>query len=141
MRVKTSSMAFGVAATLAAFATMSSHGTAQAASTADDLNRDADQALRTLYRTNPIAADIAKQSRAVLVFPNIVKAGLIFGGAYGEGVLKVGQAVDGYYNSITASFGLQAGGQSYGYVVFLMNDRAVNYIHKSYGWELGTDPA
>jgi len=58
---------------------MVSYGTAHAASTASDLNRDADQALQTLYRTNPVAASIAKQSRAVLVFPNIVKAGLICG--------------------------------------------------------------
>jgi len=49
----------------------------------------------------------------------------------------VGDAIDGYYNSITASWGLQAGAQSYGYVVFLMNDKAVNYIHQTHGWEIG----
>jgi len=140
MRVKTNSMAFCVAATLAAFATMNSYGTAQAASTADDLNRDADQALRTLYRTNPIAADIAKQSRAVLVFPNIVKAGLIFGGAYGEGELKEGGHVASYYNSFSGSWGLQAGAQSYGYAVFLMNPKAVEYLERSEGWEIGVGP-
>ena len=106
----------------------------------EDLNKDADQALHMLTKTNPLAADIAKQARAVLIFPNIVKAGLVFGGAYGEGVLRQDSKIDGYYNSITASFGWQAGAQSYGYVVFLMNDKAVNYVHETHGWEIGVGP-
>ncbi len=110
------------------------------AATAEDLNRDADQALRALYKTNPVAEAISKQARAILVFPNIVKAGLVFGGAYGEGVLKQGSGVDGYYNSVTGSWGLQAGAQSYGYVVFLMSKKAVKYVHETHGWEIGVGP-
>jgi lipid-binding SYLF domain-containing protein len=109
------------------------------AATADDLNRDANQALQMLFRTNPIAQDISGKARAVLVFPNIIKAGLVFGGSYGEGVLKEGSKVD-YYNSVSGSWGLQAGAQSYGYVVFLMSNKAVDYVHKSDGWELGVGP-
>jgi len=109
------------------------------AATAEDLNKDAAQALQGLYKTNPLAEDISKQAKAILVFPNIVKAGLIFGGAYGEGVLMEGSKVD-YYNSVTASWGWQAGAQSYGYVVFLMNNKALRYIHKSHGWEIGVGP-
>lgn len=111
-----------------------------AATTKEDLSREADHSLELLTRSNPLASDVAKQAKAVLIFPNIVKAGLIFGGAYGEGVLKKGTAVDGYYNSITASWGLQAGAQSYGYAVFLMNDKAVEYIHKTHGFEVGVGP-
>ena len=111
------------------------------ASSPEDLNRDSDTALNQLVTTNPVAADLANKAHAVLIFPNIVKAGLIFGGAYGEGELKQGARIDGYYNSVTASWGLQAGAQSYGYVVFLMNDKAVRYIHKSHGWEIGTGPS
>jgi len=110
------------------------------AKTPEDLNKDGDQALHMLTSTNPLAADIARKAKAVLIFPNIVKAGLVFGGAYGEGVLKQGTKIDGYYNSVTASWGLQAGAQSYGYVVFLMNDRAVHYIHETHGWEVGVGP-
>ena len=111
-----------------------------AASTAADLNADSYRALQTLYRTNPVAAHIARQSRAVLIFPNIVKAGLVFGGAYGEGELRVGGRVAGYYNSFSASWGLQAGAQSYGYAVFLMTPRALQYLDRSDGWELGVGP-
>ncbi|MHA7848194.1 lipid-binding SYLF domain-containing protein [Serratia sp. D1N4] len=116
-----------------------SSGQAVAAS-ASDLDRDAMQALNTLYQHNPVAKKIAAQSRAILVFPKVIKAGLVFGGSYGEGVLlKNNKPVD-YYNSVSASWGLQAGAQSYGYVVFLMNDSAVEYLQKSKGWEVGVGP-
>jgi lipid-binding SYLF domain-containing protein len=110
------------------------------AATADDLNKDASQALQTLYRVNPVAETISKQARAVLVFPHVVKAGLVFGGSYGEGVLKEGPKVINYYNSVSGSWGLQAGAQSYGYVVFLMNDNAVSYVNNTKGWEIGVGP-
>ncbi|HUD24800.1 MAG TPA: lipid-binding SYLF domain-containing protein [Burkholderiaceae bacterium] len=110
------------------------------AATAEDLNRSAEQALRTLYRTNETAAKIGNIAKAALVFPNIVRAGLIFGGGYGEGVLMQGSKAIDYYNSVSGSWGLQAGAQSYGYVVFLMNDRARSYLQKSRGWEIGVGP-
>jgi len=91
------------------------------AATAEDLNKDALQTLQTLYKSNPVAKSISEKATEILVFPNIVRAGLVFGGAYGEGVLlKDSKPVD-YYNSVSASFGWQAGVQSYCYVVFLMN--------------------
>src|SRR5471030_163827 len=110
------------------------------AATAEDLDRDADQALQTLYKVNPAADAISRKARAILVFPKIVKAGLVFGGSYGEGVLMKGGKVTGYYNSASASWGWQAGAESYAYVVFLMNDKAVNYLAKSKGWEIGVGP-
>lgn len=110
------------------------------AATSADLDVSSAQALDNLYKSNPTAAMLGKNAKAILIFPNIVKAGLIFGGAYGEGELKEGSTVNGYYNTVTASWGLQAGAQSYGYVVFLMNDKAMKYIHRSEGWEIGVGP-
>lgn len=110
------------------------------AATAEDLNKDASQALATLYKTNPIAEQVSKNARAVLVFPHVIKAGLVFGGSYGEGVLKEGPKVINYYNSVSGSWGLQAGAQSYGYVVFLMNNNAVSYVDRTQGWEIGVGP-
>ena len=104
------------------------------AATKEDLNKEADQALKVLYKSNPVARDISKKAKEILVFPKIYRAGLVFGGSYGEGVLFQGSRVDGYYNSVSASWGWQAGVQSYSYVVFLMNDRAVNYLKKTKGW-------
>ena len=111
------------------------------AATPEDLTKDSNQALVTLTKSNSLAADIAGKAKAILIFPNIVKAGLIFGGAYGEGILKENDSVYGYYNSVTASVGWQAGAQSYGYVVFLMTDKAVDYIHQTHGWEIGVGPS
>ncbi|HET9112786.1 MAG TPA: lipid-binding SYLF domain-containing protein [Burkholderiales bacterium] len=110
------------------------------AATKEDLNKEADQALKVLYKSNPVARDISKKAKEILVFPKIYRAGLVFGGSYGEGVLFQGSRVDGYYNSVSASWGWQAGVQSYSYVVFLMNDRAVNYLKKTKGWEIGVGP-
>jgi lipid-binding SYLF domain-containing protein len=140
LRMRATLAAVGLATALAVPVGMACCGSAQAASTAKDLNNHADEALEVLYRTNPVAADIAKQARAVLVFPNIVKAGLIFGGAYGEGELKQGARVVNYYNSFSASWGLQAGAQAYGYAVFLMNEKAMEYLDRSEGWEIGVGP-
>ncbi|MEA3642948.1 MAG: lipid-binding SYLF domain-containing protein [Lamprobacter sp.] len=110
------------------------------AATAEDLDRDAAKALQLLYETNPTTVEIGKNAKAILVFPSVVKAGLVFGGSYGEGVLMKGDEVAGYYNSVSASWGWQAGAQSYSYVVFLMNDKAVSYLDSSEGWEIGVGP-
>lgn len=110
------------------------------AETAADLNRESSEALAMLGRSNPLAASIAQRAVATLIFPKIVKAGLVFGGAFGEGELREGGKVSGYYNSITASWGLQAGAQSYGYVVFLMSEKAVQYVRSTAGWEIGVGP-
>jgi lipid-binding SYLF domain-containing protein len=110
------------------------------AATAESLHQDVEQSLQLLIANNPIANDLSKKAKATLVFPNIVKAGFVFGGAYGEGVLKSNGKIDGYYNSVSGSFGWQAGAQSYGYVVFLMSDKAVKYIKDTHGWEIGVGP-
>jgi lipid-binding SYLF domain-containing protein len=111
------------------------------AASADDLNASAAQALAALYKSEPVAEVIGKKAKAILVFPNITKAGLIFGGSYGEGVLMEGGKVNGYYNSVSASWGWQAGAESYSYVLFLMNAKAVNYLTKTQGWEFGVGPS
>jgi lipid-binding SYLF domain-containing protein len=110
------------------------------AATAEDLDKDAKQALEALYKSHPLAETLSKKAKAILIFPNIVKAGLVFGGSYGEGELLEGAKVDGYYNSVTASWGLQAGAQSYGYAVFLMSDKSLKYVHDTHGWEIGVGP-
>ncbi len=110
------------------------------AATAEDLNRDTTQALRNLYKTNPLAEKLSHSAKAILVFPNIVKAGLVFGGSYGEGELLKGSKVQGYYNTVSGSWGLQAGAQSYGYVVFLMTDKVLTSLREAQGWEVGVGP-
>ncbi len=110
------------------------------AAPASEINRDVSEALERLTRTNETAGNISKKARAVLVFPKIIKAGLILGGSYGEGALREGGKTVNYYSSASASYGLQAGAQSYAYAVFLMNDSALKYLRESKGWEIGVGP-
>ena len=110
------------------------------AASAHDLDRESAQALQALYEKNPAAEAIAKKAKAVLVFPRVIKAGLVFGGGYGEGVLMEGNRVVDYYNTVSASWGWQAGAESYSYAVFLMNDKALHYLRKTRGWEFGVGP-
>jgi hypothetical protein len=106
-----------------------------------ELVREAHQALQSLYAKNTAARLLGEKARAVLVFPSIYKAGFLFGGQIGDGVLeKNGKAV-GFYNSVAASYGLQAGVQVFGYALFFMNDKALAYLDKSEGFEIGVGPS
>jgi len=107
---------------------------------AREINRDAHKALNDLYEKSPKAREKGEKAVAVLVFPAIVKGGFIVGGQYGEGALIKGGKVVGYYNTVSASYGLQAGLQKYGYALFFLTDAMLKYLDKSGGWELGTAP-
>jgi lipid-binding SYLF domain-containing protein len=65
----------------------------------------------------------------------IVRAGFIVRAHYGEGVLLMNGKLVAHYNSVAASYGLQAGVQAFGYAMFLMTDKALEYLDKSDGWE------
>lgn len=106
----------------------------------DAVAADANAALNQLYASEPLAKMISEKATAILVFPNIVRAGFIVGGHYGEGVLLRGGRVVAHYNSVAGSFGLQAGVQSFGYVLFLTSDKVLQYLDNSDGWELGVGP-
>jgi lipid-binding SYLF domain-containing protein len=119
---------------------LTSAGAAMAAD-ADAIDRDAAAALKALYASTPVAKDLATKAKGILVFPNIVKAGFVFGTQYGEGALLKGDTTAGYYNIAAASYGLQAGVQSFGYAMFFMTDSALDYLDKSAGFELGMGPS
>jgi lipid-binding SYLF domain-containing protein len=111
------------------------------AATAAQLNAEGQSALSRLYAQSERARRYSRDARAILVFPKIVKAGFMIGGQGGEGVLFVRGQPAGYYKIGAASFGFQAGGQSFSYALFLMNDSALRYLHKSGGWAIGSGPS
>ena len=108
---------------------------------ADDLTSQSAAALRQLVAQNPAAAKCKSKAVAVLVFPDVVKAGFIFGAQGGKGILFVHGQPRGRYRTVAASYGLQAGVQKYGYALFLMNQSAVNWVNNTRGWEIGTGPS
>jgi lipid-binding SYLF domain-containing protein len=110
------------------------------AASAAEINRDVDIALKNLYQTTPAARKMAGIAKGILVFPNIIKGGFIIGGQYGEGALRVGGKTNGYYRTLAASYGLQAGAQSFGYALFFLSDADLKYLKSSRGWEIGVGP-
>jgi lipid-binding SYLF domain-containing protein len=111
------------------------------AATAAELNADGKAALGRLYAQSPKAAQFGQKAYAILVFPKIVKAGLVIGGQGGEGVLFMRGKPVSYYKITAVSYGLQAGGQSFSYALFLMNDKALGYLSKHDGWSIGSGPS
>ena len=113
---------------------------ASAASDAAQIDRDAAAALRNLYAAEHRTASLGQRAAGILVFPKIVKAGFIFGGQGGKGVLRVHGHSQGYYTIAAASFGLQAGVQWFSYALFFMDAQALQFLDKSDGWAIGSDP-
>lgn len=106
-----------------------------------ELRSSSKAALENLIATAPAAKELNAKAVAVLVFPSITKAGFIVGGQYGEGVLwRKGKAA-GYYNTAGASYGLQAGAQTYGYAMFFMRESALDALNNAEGFEVGVGPS
>jgi lipid-binding SYLF domain-containing protein len=112
----------------------------RAASSAE-LDQSAKTALRSLYASNPAAQAVGRKAKAILVFPSIVKGGFLVGAQHGDGALLVNGKTVGYYNTVAASYGFQAGVQKFSYAMFFMNDASLNYLRKSGGWEVGSAPS
>ncbi len=110
------------------------------AESAAEIDQNVKKALGDLYAKSSTAKMMGETAKGILVFPGIFKAGFIVGGQYGEGALLVNGKTAGYYNTVQASFGLQAGAQKYGYALFFMNDSSMAYLDKSDGWEVGVGP-
>ena len=124
-----------------ALCTLSLHAKAQSA-----LDRDIDAALKQLQASSSVAKELMSKAKGALVFPDITKAGFIVGVQHGGGGLAKRKQGGGYYiadyfSLTAASYGLQAGIQSFGYVLLLMTDAAVEHVETSSGWELGTGPS
>jgi lipid-binding SYLF domain-containing protein len=111
------------------------------AASAAEIDSNVDAALKALFTKSESAKALAEKAAGILIFPGITKAGFIVGGQYGEGALRVNGKTVGYYNSVAASYGLQAGIQRFGYALFFMSDSALKWIDKSDGWEIGTGPS
>jgi lipid-binding SYLF domain-containing protein len=111
------------------------------AASAAEIDRAVDNAVAMMLNSNSGARSLNERAIGVLVFPDIVKAGFLLGAQYGEGALRQRGKTTGYYNSVAASYGLQAGVQVFGYALFFMSPSALQYLERSGGFELGTGPS
>lgn len=88
---------------------------------------------------------LLQSARAVLIVPNLVKAGFILGGEYGMGVMVLRRG-DGswsspaFYTLTAGSFGLQAGFQDAEVLFAIMSERALQAVMTNaikFGADLG----
>lgn len=109
------------------------------AATAKEIDVSVDVALDRFGREVNGAQEYLKAAKGVLVIPNVVQAGFIIGGEYGEGALRIdGKSVD-YYNIVAASFGLQIGAQRKDIILLFIDEAALKKFRTSDNWQAGVD--
>jgi lipid-binding SYLF domain-containing protein len=111
------------------------------AATQKEIDQESTAALENLYTSNPELKKLAAKAKGILIFPKITKAGFIVGGQGGDGALRKAGKTTGYYRSAAGSIGLQAGVQWYGYAMFFLDNKSLQYLEDSKGWEIGTGPS
>lgn len=78
-----------------------------------------------------------KEAKGVLIFPQVLKAGFIFGGSGGTGVLVVRDEKTGdwsqpaFYTVGAVSFGLQIGGEAAEVIMMAMSRKAIDSLFAS----------
>lgn len=109
------------------------------AGSAAEIDASADATLQRFYNEVSAGKQLVKDSKGVLIFPGVFKAGIGLGGEYGEGALRVnGKTVD-YYNTAAGSFGFQLGAQKKSIVILFMQKDALDKFRSSSGWKAGVD--
>lgn len=110
-----------------------------AAESAQEIRENVALAEETLYRDVAGARELAERAEGVLIMPDVVKGGLIVGGSYGEGALKINGAIDSFYSVAAASIGYQIGVQKTSHALFFMTPSALRKFQNADGWEVGAD--
>jgi lipid-binding SYLF domain-containing protein len=103
------------------------------------LDARVDSAFNYMYSTFPESRALADKSVGILMMPLVTEAGVLFGGAYGRGALRVGGATVDYYSVTNASAGLQIGAQQYSHALFFLTEPALRSFRASSGWVAGAD--
>ncbi|WP_395376491.1 YSC84-related protein [Marinicella sp. W31] len=109
------------------------------AKSAQKINIQANATLERFKEEVTGGAEFLAQAEAVLIFPQVLKAGIGVGGEYGEGVLRVGGNSIEYYSTAAASFGFQLGAQSKSVVLVFLEQSALDNFRNSKGWKAGVD--
>ena len=109
------------------------------AATAKEIDVGVDVALEKFEKEVGGAKQFLESAKGLLVFPSVIKAGIGFGGEYGEGALRIDGKSVAYYNTIAGSFGFQLGAQAKTVVIVFLEQDALDKFQKSEGWKVGVD--
>jgi lipid-binding SYLF domain-containing protein len=131
--IRMASVAFAL---FTAFVILANHAEAK---TANEINVSVNEAMNRFYKQVNGAKEFMAQAKAVLVMPNVTKAGFVVGGQYGEGALRVGGKTQAYYNLIAGSYGFTFGAERIDILIAFMTEDALKGFQKVHGWEVGVD--
>lgn len=104
-----------------------------------ELDRRAKNVRRELFERDPAAKRIADRAAAYIIFPNILKGGLLFGLSHGRGTMFSKGNIISHYSVSGLSAGLQAGLENFSMVLFFMTSDALADFRQSAGFEFGAD--
>ena len=107
------------------------------AASKEEIDAKVKEAIEFFYKVSSAGKQLSEKANAMLVFPDIVKAGFIVGGEYGEGALIKKGVTDGYYNIVSGSFGWQLGMQFHSQIILFMNQEELDKFKKGNGWDAG----
>ncbi len=109
------------------------------AATATEIDANVASTVTSFYQQVKSGKELANKAVAMLVFPEVYKAGFGIGGEYGEGAMLQNGQTTGYYNTIAASVGFQIGAQVKSQVIMFMTKGAVKDFETTEGWKAGVD--
>ncbi len=124
---------------LASAPLLASCGNGIGSNKAQQIDARADSTLAYLYDNYPNTYDLAAKSSGMLVMPLITEGGLIVGGGYGRGALRIETVTVDYYSATKGSVGLQIGAQQFAHVLFFMTEDALSKFRRASGWVAGAD--
>lgn len=104
-----------------------------------EIEKTAEACIQNLFDLVPESKSIYEKSAGTLIMPTVTKASFMFGGAYGEGVLRIGDANVDFYSVASASVGYQLGAQQFSHVIFFMTQESLRDFRVVDGWEIGAD--
>jgi lipid-binding SYLF domain-containing protein len=113
------------------------------AATAQAIDTAADKTIEQ-FKTQVKGGDaFLRGAKGVLVFPEVIQAGIGIGGEYGEGVLRVGGGSVAYYSIKAGSIGFQLGAQRKSILVVFLQDQALEKFRDTAradkSWQVGVD--
>ena len=117
----------------------SSTGSTDAGAKRRGIDGGVDRAVGELVTNARGARELIDKAEAVLVFPQVLTVGLVAGGSYGEGALRVRGRTAEYYSTAAGSVGLLAGAESKAVYILFMTDEALAKFRASKGWTVGAD--
>lgn len=110
-----------------------------AAKSARKIQSEVHEAREEMFRRFPVTRRYYEDAVAVLIIPEIIKAGLVVGGAYGEGLMTRGGEIDSYWSYAAGSIGYQIGVQETNQALFFMTPTALKRFNSADGFEVGAD--